>query len=616
MWWLMTLAMASPVWTNGSAVIYQGLRAPNLVIDTPSGSWLYRDDYSGVSMEAWNAGELTPIATTLPASGRPILSGPCDVDGDGDEDVLFQGTFAAPAFHDARGPVVLALETTPLNMLSTFTELICVDLDGDGHQEFLGRTTTDLLHTWDHLGFEAAVDPLGSSTLERMAVGQLDDDPSLELALTDGRVMQLDTWTVEATLPPTISSVQFYDVDGNGIDEMWAATPTGYVLWDMTTGVRWRLARWKGASRIDDFDGDGTVEIVVAARPYLWSDPWTIHGVFDAATGRRRGPPQQGLTCDAWHRFDHDGDGRGTAMCIGGRHAAQQLDVSTTRKVLMEGYAPYAVSPIAGDLDGDGVEEVLWTSTDERVDRIVLRDAQGEWLDVLPTVGPPAVALYDLDGDGDQEVLFNEHWLDWSPSTGFVRVRDSPLRTGTCTIVRSIADLDQDGYPEILMHPCGVISPFEMLDTRTGARTVHPTGFEDGLEAADVDGDGDEEWLTTSGFVHKDGTVTPLPFGLNPIRVMNLPGARLAVVRRAGIEIYALPSVQSLESEPLVGVNSVARTLMGGRIWYHDSVALHGYSPIDRSTVDLPSYSPHYMEVADGVLWSIEGDELHGIELP
>lgn len=168
----------------------------------------------------------------------------------------------------------------------------------------------------------------------------------------------------------------------------------------------------------------------------------------------------------------------------------------------LDGYAPYAGIAV-GDVEGDGRNEIVALNISGQV-ALIDGDGQVVWTsDVyrdLPWVHYPA--LGDIDGDGLAEVIFERLVLNGSTGELIVRLDDE---VGSDNAVPHVADLDRDGTSEILVG--GSVS-----DASGATLWASPASWWQMLEAVvDVDGDPDGEVVisaATSVFVHDtDGTL-------------------------------------------------------------------------------------------------------------
>jgi hypothetical protein len=175
-------------------------------------------------------------------------------------------------------------------------------------------------------------------------------------------------------------------------------------------------------------------------------------------------------------------------------------------------------SPAALDVDRDGVVEVLWGG-------YALMSVNGdtgvlEWM--YPNGGDPGrmwpgVAVADLEGDGDREIVVVQHQNITALDASGAPLLGWPVQPFGSSEMRTlaVADLDADGAFEILTARAsgGSYDTWTVLDasgaTRDGWPRLDPGedpgyawgAYNQNLAAGDLDGDGDLE-IAASSDVH------------------------------------------------------------------------------------------------------------------
>ena len=205
----------------------------------------------------------------------------------------------------------------------------------------------------------------------------------------------------------------------------------------------------------------------------------------------------------------------------------------------------HTVTPAIGDIDGDGLSEIVSADTDGYLlafenDGTFKWKGTGQWIGTTPSTDDHysgAIALADLDGDGDVEIISGnmvssdeglEIWtapqpsgpwsattaadLDGEPGLEVVLGHAAYHADGSEYYVNAaiapgypqIADLDGDGLPEVLVTNQNGISVLEN-DGTTKYADLRPTGAAIGYTTwvrpatiHDFDGDGDPEFALSS----------------------------------------------------------------------------------------------------------------------
>ena len=166
----------------------------------------------------------------------------------------------------------------------------------------------------------------------------------------------------------------------------------------------------------------------------------------------------------------------------------------------------------AGDVDGDGLEEivVMWPDRLHIVDGVtgtaqVVRQAYGDGLNPLfesdSFVGYAFPAVVDLFGDGRPELLWGHcGYLNAVLDGDGQRIWQTPYRNNTeVQSLMGVGDSNGDGSVELLASTADGVRLFQAAD---GAVLLE---FDDGVRAhtdvvsGDVDGDGRDEFLFGSG---------------------------------------------------------------------------------------------------------------------
>ncbi|HEY8377835.1 MAG TPA: VCBS repeat-containing protein [Nannocystis sp.] len=153
-----------------------------------------------------------------------------------------------------------------------------------------------------------------------------------------------------------------------------------------------------------------------------------------------------------------------------------------------------SVTPAIGDIDGDGLVEIVTMDPDGLV--AFEHDGALKWKAPTPTNSDfMAVALADLDADGDVEIVVGNFVADhngtvlWTAADFFWPGPDPIYLSAT-----AVADLDGDGRQEVVLGRSAYHHDGKQYFKETGIGPGYP-------QIADLDGDGFPEVLITN----KDG---------------------------------------------------------------------------------------------------------------
>ncbi|MGI4871713.1 MAG: FG-GAP-like repeat-containing protein, partial [Janthinobacterium lividum] len=190
------------------------------------------------------------------------------------------------------------------------------------------------------------------------------------------------------------------------------------------------------------------------------------------------------------------------------------------------GFNPKSIA--VGDVDGDGDLDLLTANSGTNIVSVRLNDGTGNFTppatNPSPAVGsgPLSVALGDVDGDGDLDLL-TANYLN---NTVSVRLNDgtgnfTPPATNPDPAVGSnptsvaVGDVDGDGDLDMLTANASDNTVSVRLNDGTGNFTPPATNpnpavgsSPNSVALADVDGDGDLDLLTANGNFGSSGTVS------------------------------------------------------------------------------------------------------------
>ena len=423
--------------------------------------------------------------------------------------------------------------------ISSLLGLNLTDLDGDGYAEIIVTTLNDLFvfNSSGSLLWQVT----GAGGYDVVA-GQMDNDPALEIAGTNGKVVDAATHAVQWTYLSGFGvKLRLAPFPGQTYQQLIGAQAWQYVY---AYDVAHKLPRWSivtaqdiGGLRIADVTNDGTPEVIIGDGQF-----GSIH-VFDLLTQTENwsvSNPEHGVT-----------------------------DIAV------------------GDVDNDGTVDLLWGAgwTSSGPDFLYIAATTGthaiKWQSVDlegPFVGP---AIGDLDGDGQLELVVCSTYSDATYSSGRILVFDLAtlaLRGISAPVVSNFAwtgvhdlklrDLEGDGRMEIVIGADylydGAIEIYGFDSSNTFAlkwsNTTRPSGSPFNLiEVADLDGNGTQEIIAGNTVAHtgSEGVfvyIYDYPSGINPWRSVLLAPIFNTVTglvvqdlnRNTGKEIVALVSTGDL----------------------------------------------------------------------
>jgi len=385
-----------------------------------------------------------------------------DLDGDGTPEVI-AGAYTIFLLSGEDGTVERSIDTEGSRV---WPGIVVADLDADGDLEIVTAQGGGYLNVLDHAGnVEWSHRPDGlQSELRGLSAYDLDGDGTLEIIVTAAVGSHTNTWV--------------YEHDGTVI--------AGWPQLSNDSGYAW--GAYNDNAAIGDLDADGAAEIVVPsdvhyicayeangtqipAHAMYGGKGWGQVGVWESPAIELRGwgtctsgdPREERYRANFAHGpaaiADVNGDGVVEVVAVGNVYDCipgypsryngvylfnrdrSRFDDGVydwadpprdTGAPLSEDYGVIEnaqPNPAIADLDGDGQQEILYASYDGRVHAFWLdKTEHGNWPYAVYTSGPyrfasePVVA--DLDDDGHAEVIFGSWVQKGSDATGKLHVLD------------------------------------------------------------------------------------------------------------------------------------------------------------------------------------------------
>jgi hypothetical protein len=355
------------------------------------------------------------------------------------------------------------------------TAVTVSDLDGDGLGELILVNESDLFvfNATGELLWQVA----GAGGYDVVA-GQMDNDPAVEIAATNGVVVDAGTrsaqWTYSGGFGAHLKLAPF---PGENYQQLISASGWQLVY---SYDVGRQLPRWSittpqdiGAIEIADVDNDGVAEVIIG------DGQWGNVHVHDLMTQELKwevSNPEHGVTNIAVGDVDNDG----VADLLWGAGATDSgpdhLYVANTtgghdikwQNIDLEG--PF-LGPAIGDLDGDGHPELVICSTYSDATygsgrilvfdlaTLALRAISDPVVDNNAWTGVHDLKLRDVEGNGRMQIVIAADYLydgaieiyRFDPDNTFTRIWTNATRPqGNPFSFVEVADLDNNGTRKII----------------------------------------------------------------------------------------------------------------------------------------------------------------------
>ncbi len=516
----LTLVVSLPFLAG--AGLWTGLRAaPRQPVQAPVLKWQHGGCYASWCETGWYS---SPAVADLDGDGTmEVVASPYTIfvlDG-----LTGAVEWSMPSGHDRSEPGAD-------NVGRTWPGIVVADVDVDGLVEMVTAHGGGYVSLYDHRGYFQPGWPQRPTDreLRGLSVYDLDGDGTMEVIVTGAVGSRTNTWVFEhdgILRPgwPQLSNDSGYawgvfndnaalgDVDGDGIGEVVVPSDVHYICayeqdgahipaHAMYGGKNWgQVGVWEspaielrgwgtcdagdgreeryranfahGPAAIADVDADGVAEVVAVGNVYdcIPGYPSKYNGVYVLNADRSR--------------FNSGGYDWQYPPVDTGAPISEDYDV-------IESNQP---NPVVADLDGDGHQEILFSSYDGRVHAFWLdKTEHGSWpYSVYPGgalrfASEPVVA--DLDNDGQAEVLFGSWVQKGSSLTGKLHILDSlgnpvhevdlpPAYSGNwngALPAPTLADIDGDPDLEVVLNTAhsGVLA-YDLPGT-ADARVLWGTG--------------------------------------------------------------------------------------------------------------------------------------------
>lgn len=505
---------------------------------------------------------------------------------------------------------------------TTLAGVGCADVDDDGLIEVvaLHSAPAPTLAVYDGPGAPSdIVTGPATSSQPRLAIGQLDADPVLEIMLPGGMIVDGGLRAQQHTLPAVGANLHLVDIDQDGIDEVFSwyngadqlTTATGQVLWRLTQNY------FPGDTlAAGDTNGDGVDELyllqnTLSRAPELWT--------IDLTTGARTVPISDGVGNCQSLVVAQPLPGQPVLLCITRREP--KIFTPDLSPTLMPG-GPPGRRGAPGDLDGDGTTEILFVPSTPRFGgEVWAYDATGQVLDHAYHPRASNISMVDREQDGVFEILEgSRQWLWNDAFDAFVPL----FSTVGMDCVRYAGDLDNNGYDDLLFDDCSDNPVLQRLDLSNGSVTDIASFSAGPVVVADLDGFGRSEILTRMTTV---GPIQVTDIAGNELG--RFPGTHLGVVPYAGRTYLLNNTAPHALFGWRQGTYTVLRTITppypidggmwwrAGRLWFESGLALVGWNPRSGDVDTLPiTGTVATIHRTDDMLWVSDDASIRVFPVP
>ncbi len=482
-----------------------------------------------------------PQVLSQPAN-NPSSAFAIDLDGDGDADVLAAVSGDQMAvWYENLGSGQFGPQQAISSYLDMTQTVYATDLDGDGDADVLSGSVLGLtLHENLGGGQFAPQQVIVSLSAHSIHATDLDGDGDQDILLNpDSGALWLENLGGASFGPPQqiapFGGGQIYatDLDADGDADVLFIMFDDQIFWSENLGgglfgVHQRISPngWDDDSiYATDLDGDGDVD-VLSGTPNNYDSTF----IWYENLGGGQFAPQQGATpatmggVDDVYATDLDGDGDADVLSVTGSEVTWYKNLGGGQFGPQQSIATWDVFRATlhvTDLDGDGDADVLVSQLGS--DTIAWYENLGGGVFGLQqdisesTSGANSVYAADVDGDGDADVLSasqHDNKIAWFENLGNGQFGDQHVISVSTLRARCVhaIDLDGDGDVDVLSGGSAPWSPAGQSSVNwyenLGGGSFGPKqsvgspqlGEAASVFAIDLDGDGDADVLSTSGF--------------------------------------------------------------------------------------------------------------------
>ena len=501
------------------------------------------------------------VITTSGSNALSVFA--CDVDGDGDLDVL-SGCLTdnnIAWYENTDGNGTFGEQQVISNSIHSVSSVYACDLDSDGDQDVLLVSTSNNMIAWyeniDGMGTFGVLQVIttyadGAKSVYACDIDGDGDQDVLSASPDDNKIAWYEntdgngTFGEQQAITPSAAgarSVYACDIDNDGDQDVisasygdnkiaWYENINGYgtfgeqqIITDSASGAISVYAC--------DMDGDGDQDVLSASYEddkIAWYENIDGKGTFG----------EQQIITDSTDRTtsvyacDIDGDGDQDVLLasfqedkIAWYENTDSYGTFGEQQIITES-ADGAYSVYACDVDGDGDKDVLSASFyDYKIAWYENIDGKGtfEEQQIITTSANGAFSVFacDVDGDGDQDVLsasFSDYKIAWYENTdgkGTFGEQQVIIKCEYFAVSVYSCDIDNDGDQDVLSASANKIAWYENTDGKgTYGEQQVITDSADGaasVYACDIDGDGYQDVLSASSHDDKIAWYKNFPQG-------------------------------------------------------------------------------------------------------
>jgi len=393
------------------------------------------------------------------------------------------------------------------------------DLDGDNMDEIIGASPWSNITVFDADVKTPAWEITSSYDIDALEIFDTDHDGIPEILYGDNQwgsihavdiQSKADKWHVNNP-QHGVSGIAMGDVDHDGeLEILWGAGGSSsganfiFIANPLTKVIEWKSTDLHNVSPIavDDVDGDGLVEFLMTSFSINSNIGNGIIQIFNALDHNFE---QKVISGDARvvRTGDVDGDGKKEIVLITGFYYSGIIQIYDGETFALERQSAierdYSFTTIAiGDVDNDGKVEIV---AGLGPGYLIVYDGATlaeEWRSV--NMGSPWGSIYDikitdLDKDNQPDIvatISENRLIVYDGATHVLK-----LLQQCPAMALDIADVDSDGFPEILVGRIdGKIDVYDgvTFDVENSVITFANESVL-ALQVADLDGQGDAEWL-------------------------------------------------------------------------------------------------------------------------